>query len=243
MPKVTEDGQGIHLTRSHPEFNPELVAPIKEHLEKAGIPPVIYRVDIGSDTFVFRPLYGADIARLNAIRQSRQNMTEADYEKEVCKQGLIWPDEYQTPQAWLVQKAGYPNTLCRYIQAYSGYMDPSIDSGIMPQVVCLADNPGGPMPSDEIIAELKAKFNWDLYLVQIANENFIVRPISDQEGRLIRAAGPNAEVELAKRGTVWSRFFPEPLNCDDVIAGALSTLCDVISRISGYDAQAVVKEL
>ena len=235
---------GATVTRQKHVLTPEIIEDLKRRLVDNGFDDRIYKYTESGEDIVFRPLMHFDYQAIQSwMKTNEGSVNQDDVDRMICEKALVWPPEIITPVGWEVQKAGLQNTLAKQVLARSGFIVSDIDQSGYMSVEPLSTKEVGPKPDDKVIQELKAKYNWSLYLVEFEDEFFVVRPISRAEWRAITNSG-NADVELvtAEKATVWSKEYPEPCDFSSRIAGVARTITDVCWSYSGFDQTKVVVE-
>jgi hypothetical protein len=229
-------------------LTPETVEMLKATLVARGLPPTLYKFSFEHDTFAFRPLYRPDWVQLEAFMQSNPNARQDIFDQKICEKALLYPEELINPVMWDLQRAGYQQTLARYITAKSGFLDPEIENStrVEPLTTVETDAP----PVGELVEELKRTyFPWTLTLVTVMGEHFVVRPLNRTEWKGLTGAGadpnmPELKQKVAERATVWcSRGGNAPINFNEKLAGIINTLSQVILEASGFTAEPTVEAL
>ena len=228
------------VTRQKVELTPELIQAQKKALEQQGIPPKIYKFSFDGDTFVFRPLYRSDWNRIQAFIRDNQNTISQDaIDQKICEYGIVFPDIVGNPVLWEVQRAGFQSNLAKQILGKSGFFDPDLDQSDLLKVEPLGTSERGPKPAEEVVTELKTKYNWNLRLVLVGDEYYVIRPLSRGEWKKIQQED-EADLDLlsAERATVWSKDYPQKPSFEDKLAGTVRSVAEVIMQASGFTGQA-----
>jgi hypothetical protein len=230
------------------ELTAEIVEQLKKLLVENGLEPKIYKFINDGDTMVFRPLMFSDYTDIQAFVKSNEAngsaVSQDDIDRMICDKGIVWPGEVVNPSFWDLQKAGLQSTLAKQILARSGFIVNEIDQSAYMSVEPLITVSSGPKPSEDVVAELKKKHNWNLHLVLSEGEYYVVRPICRQEWRALTSA-ETADLDLltAEKVTVWCKDFPIPVDFSSRAAGVARTIAEISMAMSGFNNRSVVEEL
>lgn len=227
------------------ELTPKIVEQIKRELSAAGLPTKIYKMTFDGDVFVFRPLYRRDWNRIQAfLRDNQKAFSEELFNRKVCEAAVIFPDTMFHPLQWEQQRAGYADTLAKFVMAKSGFFDPNVDQSDLLSVEPLDEPQPALRPDAAVIEALKEKFaSWPrgLKLAQVGDDWFMTRPLTRGEWKQIQKASAAGEEEDQDLAIVQrALIYPPNPNLEESLAGAIRALAAVILESSGFALDPVV---
>lgn len=197
--------------------------------------PSLYRIRLGSQDFVFRPITRREWLQIQDLIRRNPNMTPNDVDDRIVEYGLVWPE--WTIVDFMNQPAGYTAQLSRYIQARSGFLVPGINED-MPGVEVLSENSAAWIPPDkEFIERLKAQRPGGLLLIRIRSMVFVVRPLNRAEWRAIAKEVENGNVDVDSAVFERAVIYPdaETLKAIDTLPGVVTLVSNEVIRFSGFD--------
>lgn len=229
----------VHQALTDFELTPEYIEQLKEQHGK------IYKVKAADIDFVIRPLYKDDQQVLNDLVKTNANLTQADFDDKVVDLALVGPRADHSKGGWAALPAGIVPTLSTFIQAKSGYIVQDAPDSLGIKVENLGKTVVFTRPTQEEIDELKAVCPFQLRLVTIEGEYFIIRPVTRQEFRMAMNKSQESgdalsrDEEISKKVVMW----PKKLDWSGKPVGYPETLTNFALGISGYSLDAEVEEL
>jgi hypothetical protein len=233
------------VTRQQLQLTSKIVEQIKAELVASGLPPKIYKMTFDGDTFVFRPLYRPDWNRIQAfLRDNQKAFSEELVNRKVCEAAVIFPDTMFHPTQWDLQRAGYADTLAKFVMAKSGFFDPNVDQSDILSVEPLDEPQPGLKPDEATLAALREKYaSWPrgLKLAQVGDDWYVTRPLTRGEWKAIQKATERGEEEDQDLAIVQrALIYPPSPKLEDSLAGAIRALAAVILESSGFALDPVV---
>lgn len=205
----------------------------------------VYKVKAADIDFVIRPLYKDDQVVLNDLVKTNENLTQADFDDKVVDLGLVGPRPDYSKGGWVALPAGIVPTLSTFIQAKSGYIVQDAPDALSVKIEKIGKQDVFSKPSQEDIDKIKQSCPFQLRLISIEGEYYVIRPVTRQEFRSAMAKSQESadvlsrDEEIAKKVTMW----PKNTDWDKKPVGFPETIANFALGISGYNLDAEAEEL
>lgn len=205
----------------------------------------IYKVNVCDADYIIRPLYKADWDRITQMAKDNPSIELVDIDDKIVDIALLDPRPDIQTGGWATFPAGVISTLAKHISAKSGFIGPELAGWQSLFTEPIHVEKEAVKPTDDEVAELKARVAKKMTLVGIDTDYFVVRPITRQEWRHVmrQVASDTTQAEqdalIAEKVTVW----PKKIDWDELPAGYATTLAQSAMEISGYTGATSVEEL
>lgn len=218
------------------ELTEEQIAQLKEDYGR------IYKVCVAGVDYVIRPMFKVDWDIVMLMLKDNPNMGTPDMDDKIVDRCLICPRPDVATGGWSTIPAGVPSTLSKMISVKSGFIVPELSDASDFSVEPLFEESVYEKPDEEEVKKLKKLCPFDLKLVGIGGEWFVVRPITRAEWRYITKNATDEgeqDIKVVQKTVLW----PKGIDWNDKPAGYCDTLAQLTMNISGYAGPSTVEEL
>lgn len=218
------------------DLTPEQIDALKKEYGR------LFKTTVADTQYIIRPMYKSDWDIIAMMLKDNPNLAMPELDDKIVEMCLVGPKPDLSQGGWSTLPAGVIPTLSKFISVKSGFIVPDLAEVSQFQLEPLFEEEKGERPDEEAVAELKRECPFNLKLVGIDSEYFVLRPITRQEWRFIVKNSTDEseqDTKVVEKAVMW----PKGINWATKPAGYVDTLSQICMNISGYAGPSTVEEL